>query len=411
MPYHSELSTAFLEAGKNLGYEILDYNGKDQIGFSYIQVNMDNGKRCSAATAYLRVRQPNLHILTNAQVVKVLIDANKKAYGVEYVRNGKRRIIKASKEIVLSAGTIDSAKLLMLSGIGPKDHLERLGIEVVQDLKVGYNLKEHVGFLGLTFMVNQSVGLSHKKLLSLNVFFDYAFRNTGILTIPGGAEALAFLRTKYAKDSRPDVELLFASGSLNSDGGISLRKALGISDDLYKTVFKPIENQYVWSVWPIVQHPRSVGRITLRSKNPFDEPIIEPNFFEDPQDVEIILEGVKYAIELSRTGPMAKYGSKLHDRKIPGCKNLKFASDDYWRCAIRHLPSMMNHEIGTIAMGPYGDPDAVVDPQLRVQGIQGLRVADASVMPVMPVGHVNAGIFMIGEKAADMIKQTWEETE
>ena len=407
VPYHTELSRAFLKAGKQLGYKIVDYNGKDQIGFSYIQVNMDQGKRCSAAKAYLRVRRPNLHILTNAQVTKVLIK-DKKAHGIEYVKNGKRYRIQASKEVILSAGTIDSAKLLMLSGIGPRDHLEKLGIEVIQDSKVGYNMYEHVGFLGLTFMVNQSVSLLQSRLARPSVVLEYTIKNQGLITIPGGAEALAFIRTKYAQDSRPDVELLFAGGSLHSDSGLSLRRALGITDELYNAVYKPIENKDAWSIWPIVQNPRSVGRITLKSKSYLDAPIIEPNFFEHPADIEIILEGLKHAIELSKTEPFAAYGSKIHDVKIPGCRSFDFGTDEYWRCAIRHLPSMMNHEVGTAKMGPATDPNAVVDPQLRVYGVENLRVIDASVMPAMPVGHVNAGIFMIGEKGADMIKQSWE---
>ncbi|CAK9810601.1 Glucose dehydrogenase [FAD, quinone] [Anthophora quadrimaculata] len=407
VPYHTELAKAFLKAGKQLGYEIVDYNGSDQIGFSYIQANLDKGTRCSAAKAYLRVKRPNLNIVTGATVTKVLIDQNKRAYGIEYIRNNQRSKVYCSKEMILSAGTIDSAKLLMLSGIGPKDHLEELGIEVIQDSKVGYNMYEHVGFLGLTFLVNQPVSLLQTRLLNPSVFFEYLVNRTGLMSLPGGAEALAFIRTKYAPDQRPDVELLFASGSLHSDGGLPLKKALRISDELYNTVYKPIEGRDAWSIWPIVQNPRSVGRLTLKSKDPLVPPRMEPNFFSHPADLEIILEGIKHAINISKTEPFQKYGSRLHDIKIPGCRTFEFASDDYWRCAIKHLPSMMNHEIGTVKMGPKEDPDAVVDPQLRVYGIRGLRVADASIMPAMPTGHVNAGIYMIGEKAADIIKQAW----
>lgn len=409
MPYHTKLATAFLEAGQELGYKIVDYNGQNQIGFSYIQVNMDRGTRCSAAKAYLHpIFRPNLEIITGARVIKILIDANKRAYGVEYVKNDIWKRVVCSKEVVLSAGTIDSAKLLMLSGIGPRDHLEELGISVIQDSKVGYNMYEHIGFLGLTFMVNQSVSLLQSKIMSPSVFLQYVLHKDGLMAIPGGAEALAFVKTKYAPDEKPDIELLFTSGSLHSDNGQVLRKALRISDDLYNTVYKPIENQEAWSIWPIIQHPRSVGRLTLQSKDPFEPPQMDPKFFSHPADLEIILEGVKYAINISRTKAFQAYGSRLHDVKVPGCRQFEFNSDDYWRCAIKHLPSMMNHEIGTVKMGPQTDAYAVVDPQLRVYGIKGLRVVDASIMPTMPVGHVNAGIFMIGEKAADMIKENWK---
>ncbi|XP_051160389.1 glucose dehydrogenase [FAD, quinone]-like [Leptopilina boulardi] len=407
VPYHSELATAFLKAGKQLGYKINDPNGVDQIGFSYIQVNMDRGARCSAATAYLKVNRPNLEIMTGTRVTKVLINKNNQAYGVEFVKNSKKQRVLCTKEVILSAGTIDSAKLLMLSGIGPKEHLDELGIPVIQNSKVGYNMYEHIGFLGLTFMVNQSVTLLQSTLSRPSNVFQYIAHRKGPISIPGGAEALAFIRTKYAQDSRPDVELLFASGSLHSDGGLFLKRGLGISDELYNTVYKPIENKDAWSIWPIMQHPRSVGRLKLKSKNPFQAPILETNFFTHPADVEIILEGLKHAIKISKTEPFQRYGTRIHDIKIPGCVNFEFASDDYWRCAIKHLPSMMNHEMGTVKMGSKNDPNAVVDAELRVHGVERLRVVDASVMPTMTTGHINAGIFMIGEKGADMIKQTW----
>lgn len=164
VPYHSELATAYLEAGKELGYKVNDPNGEDQIGFSYIQVNMNHGARCSAATAYLNMERPNLEIMTGARVTKVLINKDKQAYGVEFIKDSKRQRVQCTKEVILSAGTIDSAKLLMLSGVGPKEHLEELGIPVIQDSKVGYNLYEHVGFLGLTIMINQTVTLLQSRI-------------------------------------------------------------------------------------------------------------------------------------------------------------------------------------------------------------------------------------------------------
>lgn len=411
VPYHTKLAKAFLKAGEELGYKIVDYNGQNQIGFSYIQVNMDRGSRCSAAKAYLQpINRPNLEIITGARVVKVLIDSNKRAYGVEYVKNDTFKKVTCRKEVILSAGTIDSPKLLMLSGIGPRDHLEELGIPVIQDSKVGYNMYEHIGFLGLTFTINQSESILIRNLIKPNLFFDYLLHKNGVLTVPGGAEALAFIRSKYAPDEKPDIELLFISGSLHSDNGEVLRKTTRLTDDVYNTVFKPIENRDAWSVWPIVQYPRSVGRLTLRSKDPFEPPKMDTHFFSHPADVEIILEGVKYAINISKTAAFQIFDSRIHDIKIPGCTHFEFATDDYWRCAIKHLPSMLNHEIGTVKMGPKTDAYAVVDPELRVYGVKRLRVVDASIMPTMPTGHVNAGIFMIGEKAADMIKETWEKT-
>lgn len=408
-PYQTPLVAAFLSAGKELGYKIVDYNAKEQIGFSRIQFHMDKGTRCSSSKAYLKGDRPNLEIVTGARVSRVLIDSNNRAYGVEFIKENKWQKVYASKEVVLSAGTIDSAKLLMLSGIGPREHLQSLGIKVIKDLKVGYNMYEHVGFLGLTFLVNVTgVSLGNSLLLKPSTAIEYLTQRKGPLTIPGGPEGIAFVRTKYATDSRPDVELLFVAGSLHSDNGLFIRKGLRITDEVYNAVYKPITGMDAWSIWPIGQKPRSFGRLTLQSKSPFEPPIIEPNFFNHPADIEIILEGIKHAIKVMETSAFQAFGSRLHTAKIPGCASFEFGSDDYWRCAIMHLPSMMNHEIGTVKMGPKTDPTAVVDPELSVHGVKGLRVVDASVMPTMPVGHVSAGIYMLAEKGADMIKQAWQ---
>ncbi|XP_011315278.1 glucose dehydrogenase [FAD, quinone] [Fopius arisanus] len=406
-PYHTPISRAFLETGRLMGYNILDYNGPEQVGFSYLQLNMDRGARCSASKAYLSFNPSNLDIITEAMVTKVLIDSKNRAYGVKVAIKNMNYKILAAKEVILSAGTIDSAKLLMLSGIGPREHLEELGINVLKDAKVGYNMYEHVGFLGLTFLVNDSVSLTANTIFQLEEMWRYAIDRSGPISIPGGAEALAFLHTKYSTDSRPDLELLFVGGSLNSDGDVAIRKGLGISDNLYNAVYKPIENVNTWSIWPIVQRPRSHGRIKLRCADPSVPPILDANLLDDPYDIEIILEGIKKGMEISQAEPFQRYNSRIHDIPIPGCSGFMFASDDYWRCAIRHLPSLMDHQIGTVKMGPASDPSAVVDPELRVYGVDGLRVVDASIMPTMPVGHINAGIYMIGEKAADMIKRTW----
>uniref|UniRef100_A0A0C9QZZ1 Gld_26 protein n=1 Tax=Fopius arisanus TaxID=64838 RepID=A0A0C9QZZ1_9HYME len=162
-PWSTPLTAAFLNSGKQLGYDVVDYNGRQQIGFSDSQLTMVNGTRCSASKAYLRIRRLNLDIVTEATVSRVLIDDNNHAYGVEFIKNNKTYRINAGKEVILSAGTINTPKLLMLSGIGPKDHLDELGIKVVKNARVGYNLGDHVGFVGLTFLVNQSITLLAKK--------------------------------------------------------------------------------------------------------------------------------------------------------------------------------------------------------------------------------------------------------
>lgn len=407
-PYRSPLATAFIQAGQQIGYNITDTNGPEQMGFSYVPLNLDKGARCSAAKAYLRLKRSNLDIVTEARVLQVLINSHNKAYGLEYEKNGKKYKIYASKEIILSAGTIDSAKLLMLSGIGPKEHLQELGIPVKKDAQVGGNLQEHIGFWGLNFLVNKPVTLILNRVFNVPTISEYIFNRKGPFSLPGGPESIAFLKTKYANDSRPDVELLFIGAGLSTDYGLVFRRGYGLSDKVYYKMFKPMEGKDICTFWPILQYPKSQGRIMLKSKNPYDDPIINGNFFDDPMDVEIILEGIKYAIRLVDTEPFREFKPRINNLKVPGCNKFEFGTDDYWRCAIRHIPAMENHEVGTVKMGPISDPNAVVDPELRVYGIYGLRVIDASCMPIIPSGHVNANIYMIGEKGADMIKRTWQ---
>ncbi|XP_044013818.1 glucose dehydrogenase [FAD, quinone]-like [Aphidius gifuensis] len=407
--WRTPLAKTFLDAGKELGYNITkDYNGAEQMGFGYVQLATDKGARCSASKAYLRVKRSNLDIVPSARVLRVLINSRKEAYGVEYEKDGKNYEVHASKEVILSAGTIDTAKLLILSGIGPKDHLDELEIPLVKDAKVGYNLQEHVAFWGLNFIVDSPVTILLRRLLNPIVYAKYLFRRTGPLSSPGGPEALAFIQTKYAQDGRPDIELLFASFAISSDKGLVIKNAYGISDRVFDVIFRPNSGKDVVTIWPSIQHPRSRGRILLKSKNPYDEPILKGNFFDDPLDLDVIVEGIKHTVELFNTKAFKKHGAKINSLKIPGCEQYEFGTDDYWKCGILSIPVMENHECGTAKMGPKDDPDAVVDPELKVYGVDRLRVIDASIMPTIPGGHITASVYMVGEKGADMIIQKWQ---
>ncbi|XP_015123282.1 glucose dehydrogenase [FAD, quinone] [Diachasma alloeum] len=383
-PCHSALAAAFLESGKEMGFDVIDYNGRQQIGFSYHHLTMLNGTRCSASKAYLRVKRENLDIVTEARVSRILIDIDHRVYGVEFVKSNKSYRINVSKEVILSAGTIDTPKLLMLSGIGPKEHLDELGIKVIKNAKVGYNFQDHVGFVGLTFLVNQSVSLIPKNMQRPEIVLQYAIKGTGPYSISSASEALAFSYTKYATDDRPDLELLFRAAAT-----------------------EPSMEKDTYTIIPAAQMTRSKGRLKLRSNNFEDHPVIDANLLDDGNDVEILVEGIKLAIEVSKSEAFQRYGSQLYDINISACEEFKFAFDDYWRCAIRHMAIPFSHEMGTAKMGPSTDSDAVVDPELRVYGVKGLRIIDASIMPDIPVGHLAATIYMIAEKGADMIKQSW----
>ncbi|KAJ8913758.1 hypothetical protein NQ315_002438 [Exocentrus adspersus] len=389
--YESPIVKLFLKAGQDLGYTNNDPNGKVSLGFSRVQATMKNGGRCSAAKAFLKPvkNRSNLHILSRSRVTKILIDPQtKQTYGVEFLRNRRKYSVGVKKEVILSAGSFNSPHLLMLSGIGPRDVLESAKLKVIQDLKSGLQPSRPHG----------------------NV--NSCFSGRGPYTIPGGAEALAFVKTKYANtnDDYPDMELVLGAGALNGDTFGSFRGLLGIPDSLYNQVYKPISRYPGFGIATVLLRPKSRGRVLLKDSNPLHWPIIRPNYFEKDEDVATMIEGIKIAISVASSTHFRRYNTTLNTIPFPGCESIPFGSDPYWACAVRHVATTLGHQVGTCKMGPVSDPDAVVDPELKVYGIQGLRVVDGSIMPNIVAGHTNAVIFMIGEKASDLIKSTWRDS-
>ncbi|XP_026740797.1 glucose dehydrogenase [FAD, quinone]-like [Trichoplusia ni] len=410
-PWRTPLSVTFLKGGMELGYENRDINGAKQTGFMLTQATMRRGSRCSTAKAFLRpVRQrSNLHVALGAQVTRILINPVKKqAYGVEFIRNGQRQKVRIKREVIMSAGALATPKLMMLSGVGPADHLREHGIPLIANLKVGHNLQDHVGLGGLTFVVNKPVTFKKDRFQTFNVAMNYILYEKGPMTTQG-VEGLAFVNTKYAPSSGnwPDIQFHFAPSSVNSDGGEQIRKILNLRDRVYNTVYKPIEDAETWTILPLLLRPKSSGWIKLKSRNPFHPPVIEPNYFAYKEDIKVLIEGIKIAMALSNTTAFQRYGSRPHNIPMPGCQHHVLFSDEYWECSLKHFTFTIYHPTGTCKMGPKQDIDAVVDPRLRVHGVANLRVVDASVMPTIISGNPNAPVIMIAEKASDMIKEDW----
>lgn len=259
-------------------------------------------------------------------------------------------------------------------------------------------------------MVNREISMVEKRLQdNVKALIQYSVFSDGPLTVLGGVEGVAFVNTKYANASMdfPDIELHFISGSINSDGGRQLRKIHGLTKQFYDVVYGPISNNDTWSVLPMLLRPKSRGFIKLRSKNPLDHPLIYPNYFKEPQDMATLIEGVKIGVALSRTNAFKRFGSELNPYQFPQCKKIPLYTNKYWECMIRTYSATVYHYTGTTKMGPFWDPDAVVDPTLRVYGIAGLRVIDASIMPNLVSGNTNAPVIMIAEKGSDEIKKYW----
>ncbi|XP_075728660.1 L-sorbose 1-dehydrogenase isoform X2 [Rhipicephalus microplus] len=408
-PYVSPLAHAFVEAGETLGYPNIDLNGPTQTGFAIPQSTLRRGARCSTAKAFLEPGRgrPNLHILVRAQVTKVLFDENRRARSVLFRYRRLQRAVRARQEIILSAGSIGSAQLLMLSGVGPRLHLESLGIPVISDIPVGENLQDHIGGAGISFMINDSVSVVRKRF-NPKTAFDYFIKGQGPLTVPGGVEGIGFIRTKYNAQHTdwPDVEVHFVSSTPAADGGSTIRRVMGMTDELFDRVYRPYLNMDGFTMYPVLLRPKSRGWIRLRSTNPDDYPLINPRYLTHIEDVLVLVEGMKQLIALAYSEPFRKYDAHIFELDFPGCELYAQYSDEHLACIARTYTATIYHPSGTCRMGRPELPTTVVDPQLRVKGVQGLRVVDASIFPEIPSGNTNAPVIMVAEKASDMIRRT-----
>jgi choline dehydrogenase-like flavoprotein len=368
----SKLFNPFVDACNELGYKHNDPDGKKQLGVSRVTATMHKGRRWSAASAFLKpaIYRPNLHISKRSWVVKILFHpVHKRAFGVEFLKNKKRFIVRASKEIIISAGVIGSPQLLMLSGIGPKKHLKSLGIPVVQDLAVGYNLQDHPSFPGLVFPVDEPVTVLQNELQTPQVYIEYFLNNTGQLTLPGGSEGIAFVKTNFSfqgpskKDpvfnfrsnvvfflfisaaDYPDIELVLGPGSLVSDSTGFIQKLVGITDEYFDESWGAITGKHAFSIVPVLMRPKSRGRVWLRSTNPFHWPHLQPNYYQHDDDMRVMVEGIKLAVTIGESKSFQKFGSKLYDKPNAGCDHLPFRSDKYFECCVQQIGSSLQHQV------------------------------------------------------------------
>lgn len=369
---------------------------------------MRNGKRCSSNKAFMSptVRdRVNLTVKNRSTVTKVLINnVTGAAEGVEFVRERRTYRVHATKEVILCAGAINTPQVLMLSGVGPRGHLDAMGLPVMSDLPVGDNLMDHVALGSMNVAADNdtsSLVLNH-VISDPRQWFQFLVHNTGPFTVPGGAEALAFVDLPGG-DGRPELELLLVSGQYKSYD--QSRRLYGFKNTVYERMFERAGRGF--TVFPTVLRPRSRGRVRLHDVSPFRPPLIEPGYFGNDADLDVIVAGVRMFQRMLDTDAMRAIGARLPRVHMPGCERHPYDTDAYWRCSARVVTFSIYHMCGTCKMGPDGDPTAVVDPRLRVRGVKGLRVVDASVMPVIPAGHINAPVLMIAEKASDMIKEDW----
>ena len=385
LEWRDPLCEAFIEGAVQMGIpRNKDYNGTQQAGVSYVQRIIRNGRRVSAARGYLHpaMGRPNLSVRTHAHASNLILEG-KRAVGVRYLKGGKGGTpveVRATKEVILCGGAVNSPQLLQISGIGPAPLLKSLGVEVKHALAgVGENLRDHYAPRFVARVKDaETINEKSKGIPLVREVLKYAFGRQSILALN---PTLIYVFWK----SDPNVEnydLQFTFTPASYKEGVQ-----STLDDF------PGMTIASWQ-----QRPDSTGYVRAKTADPFAAPIIQPNYLAAESDRRVLLAGMKIARKLISSQPLQKFYER---EEFPGSEK---QSDDELLTAAKQRGTTTFHLMGTCRMGPENDPTSVVDDQLRVRGMQGLRVVDASIMPTMPSANLNASVLMIAEKAADMIR-------
>ncbi|XP_022834804.1 glucose dehydrogenase [FAD, quinone]-like [Spodoptera litura] len=365
------------------GKVILDLNSNETLGYSRAQYTLKDYRQ-STATAFLKASDtsPYLHLLKNTEVTKIIFDDNNRAVGVKAKRNNKMYNFNASKEVILSAGVINSPKLLMLSGIGPKEHLECKGIEVKVNLPVGKNYHDHVGV-----MIAHRLRKSNESAMDVDVRVYPTIPIIAYVAINESNKYPDYVLTGFFIYGDDAAKLPLQENAFIDRYCSCIRNTLYRESKGYNVLYSFIDNPM----------PKSRGTVTLRSSHYKDQPIIDGEFFTVEDDLENHIDYLQRYIKVQDTEAFQSIGAKFLNPVEKKCGRYEMGSRKFWRCYIMCMMSPRNHAVGTCAMG------SVVDSKLRVLGVQGLRVADASIIPVIPSVGTYAPTMMIGEKAASMI--------
>ncbi len=378
------ISRDFVEAGVQAGHARNDdFNGAQLEGVGLYQVTHKGGERCSVAKAYLtpHLSRPNLHVVTGAHATRIVFGQERRAVGVEYEQGGRRHVVRAACEVLLSAGALLSPQLLKLSGIGPAEELQRLGLPVLHNLPgVGEQLHDHPDVVlvldapQLSDLFGLSAAGAWRLLAGVR---EWRSRRTGMLTT-NFAEAGAFLKSQ-PQEAVPDLQLHFVIGKLVNHG-------------------RTASWGHGYSCHVCLLQPKSRGSVRLASPDPRAAPLVDPAFLAHEDDLARLVRGVRLTRAILAQAPLARHGAReLAD-------SARAQSDEQVAQFIRRRADTIYHPVGSCRMGP--GPQGVVDSQLRVRGVQGLRVVDASVMPRIVSGNTNAPTVMIAERAVDLIRRT-----
>lgn len=376
----TDFAEIFYEAAKERGLPFInDINADEHIGFLYLQGTVFRGRRQSTAKAFLipAKNRTNLHIVQRAFVEKILINRRNRAHGVRFKLNGKSYKAIARKEVVLSAGAVMSPVLLMQSGVGPLQHLQKMNISCKADLPVGSNLMDHLYTL-LFFEFNPT---PTSPTVNLDAIFNLAVHNDGILTTVGVAQLSMFLNTTTDKPQRstyPDIQTLHFFYTQNSPNLINYIKLRRFNKEISDTLLNKTKTSNIGAILVTLLQPKSTGTIRLNETSAYGKPIIEPNYFHHPDDMATMIRGLRQQFSFADTESYRRNGGKLIRFPLDECDEFKYLSDEYLTCYIQYFAATEYHPCGTCKMGRKSDPSSVVDSHLRVHEVKGLRTIDAS---------------------------------
>lgn len=398
------------EAGNEIGLQKITDDSYPQIGIYDSLLSTENGRRLTTADAFLSKYKDreNLFMSLETSASKVLFDKNKNAIGVQVkTSTGELINLRAKNEVIISAGTIVSPQILMQSGIGDRDHLTKFGIKTIVNQKhVGMNVKDHLATFLLLIRVDAEIEAGLKS--KMDSAYEYFQHNDGSYSGIGLVSTTIFANTRDPNATLPNIQVHLTEYRQNDDFLLpNVLNGMAFSETASAAILEANKNSVLFSFGVTLLYPKSTGLIRLNSTDPFAYPSITTGYLTDPDDIEVLLEGIEFGKQLMSTEAFRRYNAEYLRYQTDNCEGFEYDTRDFWVCFLRDYAGSIYHPTGSVKMGGGKRPDSVVDEKLKVIGVKKLRVADCSIMPDIVGGNTMAPAVMIGEKAADMIKTDW----